>query len=244
MRANAPSSAARERSPSARTETSANEARLRALLDEHARFVARALRRAGVPRSEVDDQVQRTFITAAGRIDDMQQGAERSFLFQVAIHKAAHMRRTLMRRRETSSDHLPERIEPVGSPEDLTQRKQMGALLEQAVGAMNESLRSVIVLYELEEMDTHEIAALLGVPRGTVASRLRRARAQLRRNLAAIELAWEFGITRDVGVEGPEPLSRERLGRLAKALLSAGAATPTSVALRAQTLTACLAARP
>ena len=36
--------------------------RVRALVDEHLGFVARTLRRAGVPPSEVDDEVQRTFI--------------------------------------------------------------------------------------------------------------------------------------------------------------------------------------
>jgi RNA polymerase sigma-70 factor (ECF subfamily) len=214
---------------------------MRSLVTQHTRFVIRTLRRAGVPRSELDDEVQRTFIAAAGRIDDVQLGAERSFLFQVALNTAAHTRRTLARRREFSSDHLPERIEPLGTPEDLALRKQTRKLVMAALAAMTESLRSVVVLYDLEDMDTHEIAAALGIPRGTVASRLRRARLQLRRNLAAIELAWDLDIMGKTPVDEPALLRRERVGALARALLGAGAATPLSDPVRAKILAVCLA---
>jgi RNA polymerase sigma-70 factor, ECF subfamily len=223
--------------------TSGRQARMRSLVDEHARFVTRTLRRAGVPRSDLDDEVQRTFITAANRLDDVQPGAERSFLFQVALNIASHARRALARRRELPSDHLPERIEPLGTPEDFTASKQTRRLLEEAVAGMPESLRSVVMLYEMEEMDTHEIAVVLGIPRGTVASRLRRARAQLRRNLAAIELAWELDIAGDEGVGEPARLRRERVGALVRALLGAGAAKPLSAAMRAKILRVCLADR-
>src|SRR4029078_6074597 len=81
-----------------------------------------------------------------------------------------------------------------GTPEDLAMRKQTRKLVMAALAAMTESLRSVVVLYDLEDMDTHEIAEALGIPRGTVESRLRRARLQLRRSLAAIELAWDLDI--------------------------------------------------
>ena len=52
---------------------------------------------------------------------------------------------------------------------------------------MDESLRVVFVLYEFEEMNMSEIADVLEIPRGTVASRLRRARAEFRERVAALE---------------------------------------------------------
>jgi len=214
---------------------------MRSLVDQHTRFVTRTLRRAGVPRNEIDDEVQRTFIAAAGRINDMLPGAERSFLFQVARNTAAHTRRSLARRRELPSDKLPERHEPLGTPEDFALRKQTSKLLDGALAAMSKNLRSVVVLYEIEELDTHEIASILGIPRGTVASRLRRARDQLRRNLAAIELALDLDFVGKTPVEEPALLRRERVGALARALLGAGAATPASSAMRARTLAVCLA---
>jgi RNA polymerase sigma-70 factor (ECF subfamily) len=50
---------------------------------------------------------------------------------------------------------------------------------------MDEALRSVITLNELEGLETNDIAAALGLPRGTVSSRLRRARTKVRELAAA-----------------------------------------------------------
>src|SRR5262245_41174319 len=95
------------------------QARMRSLVDENIGFVERTLRGAGVPAAELDDEIQRTFITVARRLGDVQPGAERSFLFQVAVNLAAHARRKLARRREVLSDQLPEGLHALGTPEDL-----------------------------------------------------------------------------------------------------------------------------
>ncbi len=52
-----------------------------------------------------------------------------------------------------------------------------------AVAALEEKLRLPVVLYYLEGFKIREIAAILGVPEGTVKTRLRNAREQLRRDL-------------------------------------------------------------
>lgn len=168
--------------------------RVRALVDEHLTFVERTLRKAGVPPAELDDEVQRTFITVARRIDDVRPGAERSFLFQVAVNMAAHARRDIARRREVLPGDMPaERVETTATPEFLTQRKQLRRVLEGIVADMDEPLRRVFVLNAFEGLDLPEIAARLRVPRGTAASRLRRARAHIRQHDAAIALASELG---------------------------------------------------
>ena len=218
--------------------------RMRSMVGEHVRFVARTLRKAGVPPSEIDDEVQRTFIVVADRLDRVQPGAERSFLFQVAHNVAAHARRALARRRDIPSGIVPERVEAFATPENLASRKQTRKLLDTIVGAMNEALRTVFLLYEVEEMNLAEIARFLRVPRGTVASRLRRARAQVRKNVAAIELACELGVDGADELEGPELLRRENVGRLGCTLLRVGTAPPVSAALRARILAACLAVVP
>jgi len=156
-------------------------------VDSHIDFVARVLRNSGTPQAEVDDEVQRTFIVAARRLDDMRVGAEKSFLFRIALNLAAHARRTLARRREVSADQAPEQIERFATPEALTDQKRMRELLDRVLDQMDESLRATFVLHEFEEMSTSEIAELLGIPRGTVASRLRRARIEFRERVGAIE---------------------------------------------------------
>ena len=139
--------------PKAETITAKRQARLRSLVDDHHRLVVRTLRKGGVPRDELDDEVQRTFIIVSNRLDDVRLGSERSFLCQVARHRAFHSRRSHARQREFPSETLPEPSEPRGTPEDMAERRQMRALLDAAVESLGEALRSVFLLYELEEMD-------------------------------------------------------------------------------------------
>jgi RNA polymerase sigma-70 factor (ECF subfamily) len=162
------------------------DARLRGLVDLHIDFVARVLRNSGTPHAEIDDEVQRTFIVAARRLDDIRPGAEKSFLFRIAFNLAAHARRTAARRREVSADQAPEQVERFATPEALTDQKRMRELLDSVLEKMEEPLRAAFVLHEFEEMSTAEIADALGIPRGTVASRLRRARVEFRERVAAI----------------------------------------------------------
>jgi len=162
------------------------DARLRGLVELHIDFVARVLRNSGTPHAEIDDEVQRTFIVAARRLDDIRPGAEKSFLFRIAFNLAAHARRTAARRREVSADQAPEQVERFATPEALTDQKRMRELLDSVLEKMEEPLRAAFVLHEFEEMSTAEIADALGIPRGTVASRLRRARVEFRERVAAI----------------------------------------------------------
>jgi RNA polymerase sigma-70 factor (ECF subfamily) len=168
-------------------EDQARNQRLRGLVDTHIDFVARVLRNSGTPHAEIDDEVQRTFIVAARRLDDIRLGAEKSFLFRIAYNLAAHARRTASRRREVSADQAPEQVERFATPEALTDQKRMRELLDGVLDQMDENLRATFVLHEFEEMSTAEIAEALGIPRGTVASRLRRARSEFRERVAAIE---------------------------------------------------------
>lgn len=168
-------------------ETASRAARLRQLVDLHIDFVARVLRNAGSPASEIDDDVQRTFIVAAKRLDDVRQGSEKSFLLQIALRVAAHARRTVARRREVSADESMEMVESAGSPEQLTDQKRARQMLDQVLDQMDSDLRTVFVLYEFEELNMAEIAEALSIPRGTVASRLRRARVDFRERVSWLE---------------------------------------------------------
>ena len=162
------------------------EARLRWMVDEYIDFVARVLRNAGTPAAEVDDDVQRTFIAAARRLDDVRPGAERSFLLQTALYVAAHARRTVARRREVAAEEAPEQIDAAATPEQLTEQKRARQLLDRVLSQMDGDLRTVFVLYEFEELSMAEIADALSIPRGTVASRLRRARSDFRDRVRAL----------------------------------------------------------
>ena len=118
----------------------------------------------------------------------MQVGAERAFLCQVAFNLAWHARRSRSRRREIPSDEVPEPVETRATPEELIDRMQIRQHLDGIVDRMDESLRAVFKLFVIDELNLAEIAQLLRIPRGTVASRLRRAREQLRKHVGATSL--------------------------------------------------------
>jgi RNA polymerase sigma-70 factor (ECF subfamily) len=66
-------------------------------------------------------------------------------------------------------------------------------VLDQVLDQMKLDLRTVFVLFEVEEMSMGEIARILGIPIGTVASRLRRARIDFHERVAAFEGLSEVG---------------------------------------------------
>lgn len=147
------------------------------LCDRHMDFVARTLRRMGVPGADVDDAVQNVFLVAYDRLRDIQPGKERSFLIGISLRVASHDRRSRHRRdRATSELAWEPELTPPPNPEQAAQVAQARLLLDRVLDAMPEPVRLVFALFELEQMSLDDIAATLEIPRGTVASRLRRSR--------------------------------------------------------------------
>lgn len=167
-----------------RADVASAEVRLRAMLDEHFDFVWRSLRRLGLAAHLADDATQRVFMVASRRLADIEPGCERAFLFRTAVRVACSERRTLARRREV----LCEDPEPGGvsaaRPDELLDQRRARELLDRVLASLPIDLRTVLVLFEFEELSIDEIAATLGIPRGTAASRLRRAREEFSAALA------------------------------------------------------------
>jgi RNA polymerase sigma-70 factor (ECF subfamily) len=159
--------------PPART-----HARVSELVELHVDAVWRTLRRLGMPPTELDDGVQQVFTVLARRIAGVEPGRERSFLLGVALRVVADHRRARRRHPEdaTEASELERRAPQSSSPEKLLDERRRLELLDRLLARLPEDLAKVFVLFELEEMTMAEIARLLAVPSGTVASRLRRAR--------------------------------------------------------------------
>lgn len=152
-------------------------ARMRALVERYYDFVWRSLRRLGITDADAEDAAQEVFVSLSGRLDDVEVGSERGFLYRTALNHAAHARRTRLRRREVSEELLSDCAAVAPGPDELLAGARAKQLFYQVLGALDLELRAVFVLYELEQMTMAEIASVLELPPGTVASRLRRARA-------------------------------------------------------------------
>jgi RNA polymerase sigma-70 factor (ECF subfamily) len=223
-------------SPKAALKAVDPDIRMRTVVDQNTDFVARTLRRAGVPSADLDDEIQRTFIVVAERLERVEPGAERAYLYQVANNVAWHARRGLARRREILAEDPPETIEAFQTPEYLAHRKGMRQIVDGILETMPAALRQVFLLYEVEGMSLVEIAEQLRVARGTIASRLRRARALFRKDVAAIQLAWDLDAVGANDIDERPLLQGRRRTPLERALISAGASRRGSSATRAKTL--------
>jgi RNA polymerase sigma-70 factor (ECF subfamily) len=151
--------------------------RVRAVVRAHYGSLWRWLRRLGVAEDSVEDAAQQALFVLAQRIDDVEPGREKTFLFGVALRVAHAVRRESRRWREAGDDRALDEL-PATDPDagqELDDRRAR-AVLDALLESMPLDLRSVFVLHEIEEMTMAEIAQTLDIPAGTVASRLRRAR--------------------------------------------------------------------
>lgn len=168
------------------------EPRLRRLREEHAELVWRTVRRFGVPESDADDATQEVFWVAAQKLAVIEEGKERAFLVGAAYRVAAHVRRARARRPEDPSDAV-EPSDAAPNPEELCDQRRAREMLDTVLDAMPLDVRAVFVLFELEQLSLTEIASLLTLPRGTVASRLRRARELFEASVARLSARASAG---------------------------------------------------
>lgn len=151
-------------------------ARARALVVEHFDFIWRILRRLGVHDAEVDDAAQQVFMVATRRIAEIRPGGERPFLYGTALRAAATLRRGAQRRQRWIENEPGDAASPDPTPDEELERRQALGFLDRVLAGLTDELREVFVLCEIEELSAPDVAVIVGIPVGTVASRLRRAR--------------------------------------------------------------------
>lgn len=152
--------------------------RVRDAVVAHHDFLWRFLRRLGVREAAVDDALQQVFLVAMAKLPQVEPGAERPYLVGVARGIAANARRGQRRAREVSGEIPDVDGGDDCRPDVLVAERETRDLLDGVLAELPEDLREVFVLCELEELSGAEVADLLALPRGTVASRLRRAREE------------------------------------------------------------------
>ena len=156
----------------------ASAGRSRALVIEHFDFIWRLLCRLGVPELDVDDATQQVFIITTQRLADVPLGGERTFLYGVALRTAATLRRNLRRRARWVEPGPADCASSEPTPHEELERRQALQFLDEVLRRLDDDLREVFVLCEIEELSAPQVAAIVQVPVGTVASRLRRARQE------------------------------------------------------------------
>ena len=112
----------------------------------------------------------------------------RGWLVKAVLHRSLHARRTEGRRRhweQLAGEHWADHC-PICDPERDAQSRELSDAIERALEALSTDQRVAFELREFEGLGYHEIAEQLGVPIGTVRSRLNRARKVLREEFCAL----------------------------------------------------------
>lgn len=130
-----------------------------------------------------EDAAQEAFIRAWQHLPNYKPRSPfRNWVYRIATNAALD---TLRRERETEDvDEMP-LATPEDGPEALVEKVERGERVRQAVLALPPASRAVLVLREYEGLSYQEIAETLGIPIGTVMSRLNYARGQLRKSLSS-----------------------------------------------------------
>jgi RNA polymerase sigma-70 factor (ECF subfamily) len=154
------------------------------LYDRYVELVVRRLSHFSGPSGNLDDLVQETFLRAMKALPRFRGDSPfRHWLLRIAVSVALdEQRRT--RRSLWRLFVKPEQMDEVVSPSRTAEAYADLAAVHRALARLSPRLREVIVLFELEGLPLHEIAAELRVSIHTVGSRLRRGREKLRQLLA------------------------------------------------------------
>jgi RNA polymerase sigma-70 factor (ECF subfamily) len=154
------------------------------LFRDHSRpLLAYALRRVEQPQ-DAADIVAETMLVAWRRLDAVPAGDEtRPWLFGVARRVLLNYHRS-ERRGAALGERLRASLADLSFP-DPAEAAGEQALVAAALALLDETDREIVRLNAWEGLEPSEIAVALGIPAGTVRSRLHRARARLRQQLEA-----------------------------------------------------------
>ncbi len=171
------------------------------IMRRHNRRLYRAARAIVGDDSEAEDVLQEAYVRAYAHLGQFTGKASfATWLTKIAVHEAlARLRR---RGRLVSVEDQMDAFEAPGrGPEQAAADRELRGVLETALSNLPEAFRATFVLRDIEGLSTAETAACMGIPEETVKTRLHRARAALRRDIAGrisdtLPAIFPFGDTR------------------------------------------------
>ena len=142
-------------------------------------------------QGKASDAVQETYLVAWKSFGKYQQGTNcRAWLFQILFNVVRHQRRNWFKWITGREEDLAEAqlVAPTSIPERLTDSDILSAL-----DKLPFQFREALLLVDVEEFSYKETSEILGVPIGTIMSRLNRARGLLRTQLT--DVARSYGLS-------------------------------------------------
>src|ERR1700742_768520 len=165
----------------------AGDTRFAALVEEHAPMVFRTLLRLLGTREGLDDLAQDCFLRLYRALPAFRgQAMISTYLYRIVVNVAQdELRRRHREERPLTSladeaEDWGDRLRHPSRNAELLLEREFAAVVERALGQLTAIQRTVLVLYHQEERTYEQIAAVVGMPIGTVRTHLHRGRARLR----------------------------------------------------------------
>ncbi len=173
------------------TEPATDEVALKAAFDRYVvpeiEILYRVARSITRNPTDAEDLVQDTMLRAyraVGRFDGRHPRAWLlTILRNAQINRVRRKRPELLRDPDAAMERLADADSDDLGPEALVVESEYDAGVQEAVDALPDKFRSVVELVDIQGLAYAEAAEILGVPTGTVMSRLHRARTRIRRHL-------------------------------------------------------------
>jgi RNA polymerase sigma-70 factor (ECF subfamily) len=167
-----------------------DETAFRDLIRRHERRVYRLLFRMMGSHEEAEDVAQEAFLSLHRHGHRFRREARFStFVYRVAANAALNRRRALGRSRnrvnelKISQEAGFDTASGPRDPEDAAAGSEARARVQEALLELPDDLRMAVLLYDIEGQSYQEVSRALGIPEGTVKSRIHRARNTLRERL-------------------------------------------------------------
>jgi len=163
------------------------DAEFSALVRRQSRFVFRVVYAVLLNSYDAEDAVQETFLKLYRNGGWQRAINERAFLARVAWRIALDCKRRLsLSSRSPEPAGFGEPPSPNPDPEGVLASANQESVIHALIDSLAEDLRVPLVLSTFEELNSREIAKIVGVPEGTVRTRLQRARQILRQKLGSL----------------------------------------------------------
>ncbi|HEV3386644.1 MAG TPA: RNA polymerase sigma factor [Gemmata sp.] len=183
----------------------------RELVIRHGPFVLGVCRRVTCHRQDAEDAFQAVFLILARKARSIKKPEVLgSWLHKVALRVALTARRSVFRRRSREAATGIMYEQPAPSAEPLS---ELSAILDEELDALPSWYRDAIVLCDLRGVSREEAAGVLGVPEGTLSSRLANGRKKLAARLTKRGIALSVAALSDVIPKAQATVSSELVGK-------------------------------
>ncbi|NLE01100.1 MAG: RNA polymerase sigma factor [Fibrobacter sp.] len=151
----------------------------------HKEMVYRVVYRLLRSSDDVEDAVQQTFIEMYRSLPGYEGKSKfTTWLYRIAVNVSIqHLRK---RKNGSFADIDPEILPVNGETKDSIENQELQNQISQALNSLPDKKRIVVVLHDIEERTMEEISEIIGVPLGTIKSRLFHGREEMRKKLQKV----------------------------------------------------------